>query len=179
MPIEEVPPYLIETVRDTHPDVVAGLVADGKDRPEVLIGARNALERWANDSEFWNEVDAAFQSTTMDGNLDIESQVVSAALEGDRRLAEAIILEAPTAVDRPRAAVQAITIIREQCDHVLEQPPTPGRLYRTARILRRVFKAAGGGVLIAADIIAPDPTGLVKVASIWGGLDMIIDAANG
>jgi hypothetical protein len=39
-----------------------------------------------------------------------------------------------------------------------------------------VFKAAAGGVLIAAEIVAPDPTVVVKVASILGGADMIIDA---
>jgi hypothetical protein len=178
MAIYEVPPYLIRSVRDTAPEAVGERLADGGESlPDLLAEARDTLDRWSDDFEFWQAVEESYRSTTLDGNVEVESQILAEAL-GDRRLADTILLEAPTAVSKPQLAVQAVIVIRHQCGQVLEQPPSRGRLYRAGKVLRRVFKAVGGGVLVAADIVAPDPTMLVKVASIWGGLDMIIDAAE-
>lgn len=58
--------------------------------------------------------------------------------------------------------------------------PSASRLSRAVKMFRRVFKfkAAGGGILVAADIVIPDPQ-IIKIASIWGGVDMVLDAVGG
>jgi hypothetical protein len=186
MPLESVPSYLIEGVRITDPDRLReALDTDDETRASSdLEVAGQILGVWAGDNEFWGDtaerLPRAPPATTLDDILEEEQEVLAGALGGDRRLAELILLEAPLRSGRPNAqgARQVVVILRDQCREIASEPPTRKRRWRTLRALRRVFKAVGGGVLIAADIVAPDPTQIVRVASIWGGADMIIDAVR-
>ena len=99
---------------------------------------------------------------------------------GDRRLAGAVLLDAPLRSRQPdpEQAKQVVVILNVQCQEVVEERPSRKRSWRAARVLRRVFKAVGGGLLVAADVVAPDPTMIVRVASVWGGVDLILDAVE-
>jgi len=187
VPLENVPPYLIRILFLTDPERLRELVAAGAEwlEPQDLRTVADALDTWLADDEFWDmaseylesqePVDLAFEEF-----FEREYEILTAGLGGDERLAALILLEAPLRVYRanPERAREAVARLNAQFRQAVEQSPSRARTWRVARVLRRLFKAAGGGVLVAADIVVPDPTLIVQTASITGGIDMIIDAAG-
>jgi hypothetical protein len=190
MALEGVPDYLIELLRRTDLQVLRtyletgeGLAPGDNERLAELLG------RWAEDAEFWGMVEQAQPAEaaagqSLDAILDQELDIVTQGLDGDESLALSALLEAPANVPtQPRDIQQArttIIIIQQQVSvtQVIPSEP-PRRRLKVVRVLRRVFKAAAGGVLVASDIfVVPDPTMLVRIASIAGGVDMIIDAID-
>lgn len=79
----------------------------------------------------------------------------------------------PNGVELWRAR-EVVVIIRDQCEYELAASKGPFRMWRALRLAKRAFVALGGGVLIAADIVSPDVTGILKVASIVGGASAIV-----
>lgn len=193
MALEKVPPYLVLLLRVGDPERLGAVVsAEGHEQlSEDAVAAVEALEAWVADDEFWSatvehlQPDLVRLTADLDEDLlhDQELEILTEGVAGDRRLATLILLEMsdvpPRANGRdPYRARDAVARLRAQCHRAAGMPPTPRRRWRLARVLRRAFKAAGGGVLIAADIVAPDPSMIVKVASVLGGVDMIIDAVD-
>jgi hypothetical protein len=187
MPIDRVPPYLIDGVRLSNPERIQEALETG-DAGQLLDSALQAsqlLEEWAEDSEFWDSASDALADDLPDADFDDyrdeEREIIATSLDGDYKLANAILVElpSPSAQRRPNPeqAREIVLILRTECHAATSEPPKRAK-WRTARVLRRVFKAFGGGLAIAADIVAPDPTFIVKVASVWGGVDLILDAAD-
>ncbi|HWW67241.1 MAG TPA: hypothetical protein VNY83_04600 [Solirubrobacterales bacterium] len=185
MALEGVPPYLVELLRKTDPEGLRRFVETGEGLTAGDIDElRNLLSQWAGDEDFWNALgaspSAAPQDTSLDGVLEQELEVLTEALGGDRGLAERVLLELPAQIRAERPDVDQvpplIIVIKQELPGVEPGAPPSQRL-RVARVLRRVFKAAVGGVSIAADItVLPDPTLLVRAVSIAAGVDLIVDA---
>jgi hypothetical protein len=185
MALEGVPPYLVELLRKTDPEGLRRFVETGEGLTAGDIDElRNLLSQWAADEDFWNALgaspSAAPQDTSLDGVLEQELEVLTEALGGDRGLAERVLLELPAQIRAERPDVDQvpplIIVIKQELPGVEPGAPPSQRL-RVARVLRRVFKAAVGGVSIAADItVLPDPTLLVRAVSIAAGVDLIVDA---
>ncbi len=183
MALERVPEYLVEILRKTDPELLARFLATGDElNDDDLHELEALLGQWLSDSDFWNAL--ARQQTyvanappvqDVDPILDDELRILTEALGGDQRLAETVLVDFPSQVTTerrdPLRTQQAIVLIRQEVRVIIQAPPTPPptRRLRIVRGLRRVFKGAAGGVLIAADIIVPDPTiFLIRVASIAG-----------
>jgi hypothetical protein len=180
-----VPTYLIEGVRLTDPERVRQALDDADDGQALaLVGAaEQALDALAGDDEFWgaasDNLPDQLPLDALEDSLDEERELLANALGGDYRLADLILVELPFRQgesDTERAR-QVVVILQHQCREVIEEAPSRRRKWRAVRLLRRVFKAVSGGLLVAVDIVLiPDPTGIVRVASVAGGVDMIIDA---
>ena len=192
-----VPPYLIELFQHLDRDDLGDALASNNAERELVrlaIDAESKLGEWSNDSQFWNSMSRFIASpgAVTSGPIpfaellddEAEIAILSNALQGDDQLANTVLLEAPTffpPITSPQVAEdvkKAVAQINENVIVALNAPPTQRRPWRLAKTLRRVFKAAAGGILIAADVFVPDPTLLVRVASVAGGIDMILDAAK-
>jgi hypothetical protein len=182
MSLDRVPPYLIDALRILDPDRVQEVLADDRAGDLELEGVTERLAAWVRDGEFWEGLAENLPDTPpavpLEDSLDQERVVLADALGGDFRLAGRILLEAPLRSEwpEPDRARYVVMILHGQGQELLTEPPSRRRAWRIARLSRRIFKAVGGGLLVAADIVAPDPTMLVRAASVWGGADMIIDA---
>jgi hypothetical protein len=197
-----VPPYLIELCRQLDPNSLArALESNHSERGliDLAIDTQVKLADWENDDDFWDRLsrfldsrnnivssdDPRFSPESLGVLLDdeVEIAILSNALAGDERLTTAVLLESPTSV-RLRTGIampvikNAVVQINRNLTIALNTPPTTRRRWRLAKALRRVFKGAAGGILIAADVVVPDPTFLVRVASVAGGVDMVLDAAG-
>jgi hypothetical protein len=184
--LENVPPYLIEVLRKVDPELQGRFVETAERLTQRDIQQlSDLLEQWVADGDYWNafgqSLDNASQAQSLDTILDQERRVLIEALNGDERLADTILLELPSQPRRkpdPQQTRQVIIVIQNQIQ-VVEPAPRgapAGRRLRIARLLRRTFKAAVGGVAIAADIVVPDPSMIVRISSIVAGADLIIDA---
>lgn len=189
MPLEQVPSYLIDGVRQTDPDRLAEAMAsdDESQALAALEAGTYALAELARDDALWAAAseaigDGAGEPQAVDQlDLKVELTVLTGTLDGDQRLAAKILVEVPldsSGADLQRAR-EIIVVIRNQCEHELAAPKKPSRKWRALRLAKRAFKALGGGLVIAADIVSPDVTGITKVASIVGGIDAITDALPG
>jgi len=198
-----VPPYLIELLQHLDRDDLGDALASNNAERELVrlaIDAESKLSEWSDDSQFWNSMSRFIASPgavtsepiQMDRRVDfaellddeVEIAILSNALQGHDQLANTVLLEAPTffrPITNPQVAEnvkEAVVQINVKVTVALNAPPTQRRPWRLAKTLRRVFKAAAGGILIAADVFVPDPTLSVRVASVAGGIDMILDAAE-
>jgi hypothetical protein len=185
MTLERVPDYLAELVRRTDPEVLRELLEGERATERLgLDGIAELLATWLGDAAFWTSIDDERPDTPptvpLEDSLDDEAEVLAAALGGDPRRARLILLEAPLRSVRPnpKQALRAVETLHRHCNEVTAEAESHRRFWRGARTMRRIFKAAGGGLLVAADIVSPDPTVILRVASIWGGADMIIDAVK-
>jgi hypothetical protein len=188
-----VPPYLIELFKNLDRSALRRALASVDSERELValaIDAQAKLDKWSNDQGFWRSLSTFLgEPLVIDeplGDLlddEVEIAILSGALLGDEQLAIAVLLEAPTSLS-PVTTIdvenvqKAVVQINLNVTMALNAPPTPRRRWRLAKTLRRVFKGAAGGIVIAADVVVPDPTLLVRVASLVGGVDMILDAAG-
>lgn len=186
MPLEQVPFYLIDGVRQTDPDRLAeAMESDDESQAFAALEAgSNALAELARDEALWAAASEAISDRAGEAqaveelDLKVELKVLAGALDGDQKLAAKILVEVPldpSGAD-PQRAREIIVVIRNQCEHELASPKRSSGKWRALRLAKRAFKALGGGLVIAADIVSPDVTGITKVASIVGGIDVITDA---
>lgn len=184
--MEDIPPYLLDGIRIADPERIAQAL-DAHDEGSLVdsvMAAREVLDTWAGDEDFWDSTaqnlpQDSLSQAGLEEILDEEQELLARAI-GDRRLASAVLLDAPlrSRWPDPQQARQVVVILNVHCQEIIEEKPSRKRIWRAARVLRRVFKGVGGGLLVAADIVAPDPTLIVRVASIWGGVDLILDAVE-
>lgn len=187
MALQRVPQYLISGAERTAPDRVLRALDDADDSLVIgaLADAAEILGTLSHEDELWNSATNALAEEgpprELEEYMDEEREVLAQALGGNYRLADEILASVPMrATERdPDRARQIVVVIQHQCEGILGEPPSPRRKWLAVRVLRRAFKAIAGGLLVAADIVVPDPTiVIIRVASIAGGLDMIIDAAE-
>jgi hypothetical protein len=185
MPLTEIPPYLLEAIRTARIDVAVE-AAEKEQYLDAIGQLGGRLEAWAADDNFWNSTaevlnrQQGISPSDLQSHLDEERQLLANALGGDSQLATMILLEAPLRAERPNLEAARIVVVnlRIESGQVVSEKQPRRRLWRAARFIRKAFKGVGGGLLVAADIVIPDPTMLVTVASVWGGVDMILDAAT-
>jgi len=156
MALEVVPSYLTQAVRIADPERVTRALLTGGDEwltSTAVLGAAETLGAWADDAEFWNSVAEELPQEVpgymLQDHFDEEQELLANALDGDHRLAWLVLLDAPLRAARPspQQARQVSGILQRECHQVAEEPRTRKRAWRAARLLRRVFKAAGGGLL--------------------------------
>ena len=171
MAMERVPEYLVDVLEVTDLGFRSAGVYDPDDLMIRLSRGTESLGVWIDDDEYWS-------SLSVDEYFATEVRVLTRELH-DQRHTLRIMEEQAQPVDFARKTRSAVQVVRDDNLEFINGPSRRGdHLGRSMRLLRRTFKAAGGGVLIAADLLAPDPTLIVKVASVLGGIDMILDAAK-
>ncbi len=69
-------------------------------------------------------------------------------------------------LNKAEAAVGGLV---EDAEELVEQEPSQSRWWKAARFAKKAFIVGAGGLVIAADVVSPDPTMLTKAASISGG----------
>lgn len=197
-----VPSYLIELCQQLDPSALADALESNRSERRLIdlaIDTQVKLDNWVHDGGFWVPLSRFLENRNNNvlgdnpqsspeplGELlddEVEVTILSNALAGNQHLATAVLLESPTSVPpspgiEDQAIRNAVVQINLNVTIALNTPPTPRRRWRLAKTLRRGFKGAAGGILIAADVVVPDPTLLVRVASVAGGIDMVLDAAG-
>jgi hypothetical protein len=164
-----------------------------KELINIALDIQSKLQDWQEDSEYWTALTSFLvnysagppPSRVAQDALDdeVEFVMLSRALR-DEPTATAVMLEVPPRIDftTPRSSGNAQSAVaqinRNVLTRALNDPQTSRRRWRIARALRRVHKGVAGGILIGADVVVPDPTLIARVASVLGGIDLIMDAAR-
>jgi ribosomal protein S8E len=193
--LERVPPYLIELVRRTDPQVLRQFVATGEGlAPGDGQRLSDLLGEWLADRDYWR--DLARSQGEMNGEVVNTDQILDGELElltdllGDKTLAQTVLLQLPAQVKlqpvNPQQVQQNIIVIQQIVQvQVNPEEPASERL-RVGRRFWRVFKGAAGGLAIGGDILmaiatVPTPTALVGIPaaaiSISAGAVLVGEAA--
>jgi hypothetical protein len=131
-PLDRIPPYLMEVLREVDPERLRWFVRTGKGLDQDYVEAlRELLARWLDDDDFWGSFEQAVGDArgeavqVLDAFIDEELVVVTDALEDDD-LANAVLLEAPaqTRAERPDPyQVRPVVIVIQQQVQVLRITP--------------------------------------------------------
>jgi hypothetical protein len=152
----------------------------------IILEMSIGLRAWADDDDFWASTRREFDPLSVlrvdpDQFAEAEAEILTIALSGDEQLARVIVinmsLRYPSGT--PDDARGLVTQASGEGRRIAESPPEPIRKWSGWRYARRVFRGATGGLAIAANIVTPDPTLLTKVASIAGGVELIISGISG
>lgn len=186
--MESIPDYLNNSLAITAP-VLTGVLG----RPDEYLTIK-ALEElvpqlkdWAADDDFWEAVTENFSGEAFPGEdqelgrvIEEEHQILLDALHGNQALATTIVLNVPLHLiqSRPDEARQVVINVSIAVTQVVQSPPGPARKWKALRLVRKVFVIGMGGLLIAADLVSPDPTMITKAASVGGGVAMIVTAPD-
>jgi hypothetical protein len=105
--------------------------------------------------------------------------VLEAAV-GNRSLALSVTFEVADAGvagrPDPNEARAVVARLAEAGRSIAGAPLAQRQVWEALRYLRRVLRAAAGGLAVGADLLSPEVTGLTKGASIGGGLATIAGA---
>jgi hypothetical protein len=149
-----------------------------------------ALGRWAEDKDFWESAATAQRQAgepfgTVQAHLQSEAflaeelAVLEAAI-GNRSLALSVTFEVAdagvTGRPGPDEARAVVARLAEAGRSIAGASPAQRQVWEALRYLRRVLRAAAGGLVVGADLLSPDVTGLTKGASIGAGLATIAGA---
>jgi hypothetical protein len=186
--MDGVPDYLLKAVQ------IAGQVffpVGGEQDEESVIssamGLRAPLEEWIADDDFWGAAEEVVGPVPSPAEIppfgvfmDEELELLTAALHGDSSFATLILANMPLdgGSTTPGEARNVVIQLNVTINQVVEAPPGPSRKWRAIRLARKALTIAAGGLLIAVDVVSPDPTMLSKVASVTGGLATISSAVD-
>jgi hypothetical protein len=188
--MDQVPNYLVSLIILSEQIATSLLEGDSVDQQVGRLSELSyGLDRWVADDEFWNALDEEYPRARemvrnrilTESYVEQEIDILTSHVYEDRQRATGIAIEVMGAragtPQKARANVEA-TAARIQI-LVVQIPATPERSKVTRKrqvwkVARKVLRYAGGGLAIAADIVIPDPTLLLRAASIVGGVSSMV-----